>query len=580
MRALPLAVSLTGFLLVAGCADADKAEMSDPPVVGVGGGSRAAVTGFAKEGWFGSADGLHARVVIKGVERQATKAVLRYSVTSMDTTTKSVPFGIVLLDPVGRKLYKPTGSTSGAAFAPAATREMAAEYPALPPGIQKITAITPGTAGEFTGIPVTSGSPTSPPPGGSVPSGGSAPPGGFTPPTGSPPPGFSFPPGFSPPPGFSFPPGFSPPPGFSFPPGFKSPGRGAGPAGSARPPLNYDPHGASAPSPLPTTGSPGTRRTTPSTGTSPSTGTAPPVTGTAGGNPVDLYEITEGEVKDVASSDSNVTVDLRTDMLFDTGSAKLSSRAKAVLDEAAKQIKAKASGALTFTGHTDTKGKDPDNLKLSKERAEAVAKELKTRLGGGFTYTARGEGEAEPVAREGGAGDARARARNRRVEISYQVKQSPAGTTSSPVSSAAFRAQDGRTVASRPGRFGAAKRRLDVKSFYRDGAYIVAVFEIVNEGPGNTPPDASYAHQDYPGGVFSSFAIQIPGGKDVYRAVRIGPRTPNGPSGYVDPGRAVFRTGVNQPVRGFVYMPAPVGNITSVTFDAGPFGKIDKVPVS
>ncbi|TDB80246.1 OmpA family protein [Actinomadura sp. KC216] len=275
-----------------------------------------------------------------------------------------------------------------------------------------------------------------------------------------------------------------------------------------------------------------------------------------------------------------VTVDLRADVLFDGATAKFSGRAKAVLDETAQQIKTKATGPVTLAGHTDTKGDTAQNQKLSQQRADAVMKELKTRLGSGFAYTARGKGGTEPVARESGAGDARARARNRRVEVSYQLKQQTAGGPGASLGAAAFRPKDGETVASRSARFGTAKRRLDVKPFYRDGAYIVAVFEIVNEGPGNTPQDASYAHPDHPGGAFTSFSIQVPGGKDVYRAVRIGLRTPSSPSAYVDPGRAVFRTAVNQPVRGFVYLPAPLGNITSVTFDAGPFGKFERVPVS
>jgi hypothetical protein len=37
---------------------------------------------------------------------------------------------------------------------------------------------------------------------------------------------------------------------------------------------------------------------------------------------------------------------------------------------------------------------------------------------------------------------------------------------------------------------------------------------------------------------------------------------------------------VNQPQRGFIYVPAPPGNISSVVFDGGPFGKVLNVPVS
>ena len=526
MRVLPLAASVTGLLLVAGCSNADNAEKVAPPTVQAGGGpSPAAQQGgaYSKEGWFGGADGLHARLDIRSVERQPAKSVLRYSVTSMDSSTKSVPFEIALVDPVGRKLYKPTGTTSGSGFAPGATREMAAEYPPLPPTVQKVTLITPGTAGEFTGIPVTTGTAASP---SAAPT--SAGPTSAAPTSASPAP--------------------------STPPGRPSVG--------AEQSVGAEPFG----------------RSTPLTPTPSPSASVPPGGGT---NPVNLDDIVEGETKDVTSSESDVTVNLRTDVLFDADSPKLSGRAKAVLDEASQQIKAKAAQSLTFEGYTDSKVSNSRNLKLSEERAQAVMKEMKSRLGDGFTYTARGRGEAAPVAKEGGPDDAAARARNRRVQISYQVKQATAPTSQrgSAAAPAAFRADDGAKVASRYGRFGAAKRRIDVKPFYRDGAYIVAVFDIVNEGPGTTPPDAAYSHKDYPGGVFTSFSLQVPGGKDVYRAVRVGPGTPGGPGQYVDPGRAVFRTAVDQPVRGFAYIPAPPGNVTSVVFDAGPFGKINKVPV-
>ncbi|TDC75124.1 hypothetical protein [Actinomadura sp. 7K507] len=406
-RALPLAVSLSG-LLLAGCADAGKAVPADPPTAGAGGSARPAKSegAFAKEGWFGGADGLHARIAIKGVERRGAKSVLLYSVTSLDSSTKSVTFAINLLDPVGRRLYKPTGSTSGDGFAPGTTREMAAEYPAIPQNVEKITALTPGTAGEFTGIPVT-GTPT----GASTPTAPSTPTGASTP---------------------------------------TSPGTGTG--------------GASA---------------------QPST------------NPAVLYDVTEDGTEDDAASASPST----------------------------------SAGSPSATA--------------------------------GSPSVSAGSPSAS-------AGSPSASVESPSVTVS-------GGRTGTP---ADFRPQDGEKVASRSARFGEAKRRLEVKPFYRDGAYIVAVFDIVNEGPKPTPADASYAHKDYPGGVFTSFSIQIPEREEVYRAVRVGLESPGAPSAYVAPGRAVFRTGVDQPVRGFVYLPAPSEDITSVVFDGGPFGKVNKVPVT
>ncbi|GGQ23389.1 hypothetical protein BKA00_006013 [Actinomadura coerulea] len=502
MRALPLAVSSVGLLLVAGCADAGRAEKVAPPTVRAGAALPTVqpAGAYAKEGWFGGADGLHARVAIRGVERQAAKSVLRYSVTSLDSSVKSVPFEIALLDTAGRRLYKPTGTTSGSGFAPGTTREMAADYPPIPATVQKVTAITPGTAGEFTGIPVSvaSAGPSA------TPSLSSAPPSGSVPSSSTPP---------------------------------SSPSASSSPSVGAEPEVGAQPFMAGAPSPI-------TTSPTPTASGSPST-TAP------GGNPVDLYDIVEEENRTVVSNGSSATVSLRSDTLFEIGSAKLKSGAKAVLDGVSQQIKGQASGALTFVANAS-------DTKVSGDRAQALLNEMKTRLGAGFTYTANG--------RQDGDG----------VDFTYQLKSAPQVSTPP----AAFRAQDGQNVVTRTAPFGAAKRRLEVKPFYRDGAYIVAVFDIVNEGPGTTPPDASYPNASYPGGVFGSFSIQVPGKKDVYRAVRVGPPTPGRPTDYIDPGRAVFRTAVNEPVRGFVYLPAPPGKVTSVTFNAGPFGKVDKAPVS
>ncbi|QFG23535.1 OmpA family protein [Actinomadura sp. WMMB 499] len=478
---VPLAVFLAGLLLATGCSDSGDAEGSESPKpTGEGASSPAAAQPgkLVKEGWFGEA-GLHARVEIKGVQRQGATSVLSYTVTSLDQSPKSVPFAVDLLDPVGRKLYKPTAPPAAQQFAPNAPQQLTATYPALPQNVQRLTALTPGTAGEFAGVPVTGG--------------------------------------------------------------------GGAPAGGGQ---------------------------------------------AAGGNPAFLYDITEGEIKDVTSSGSDVTVNLRTDVLFAFDSAELSGRAKQVLDEAAAEIKAKADPnkrPLTFNGHTDSKGADDYNLKLSRQRAESVMAELKKRLGGAFKYSAHGKGEAEPIAKEGGKDDEKARARNRRVEIQYEVRQVTEGANGSTTASAdgrgaavppaAFRASDGEKVASRYARFGEQKRRLDVKPFYRDGAYIVAVFDIVNEGPADTPPNAAYPHRDYPGGFFTSMAIQVPGGTDTYRAVRVGKADPGKPAPYIASAGAAYRTGVEEPVRGFAYIPAPPGNVSTVTFVGGPFGNTNNVPV-
>ncbi|GLZ15527.1 hypothetical protein Acsp04_57620 [Actinomadura sp. NBRC 104425] len=569
--------------MTAGCSDSGPAAARVDPPRAPGGPATtpAAGGGMVKEGWFGGADGLHARVEIKGVERQAARSVLRLALTPLASATPSagasggaasppggtgatVPFAVSLLDPVGRRLYRPLTGGQPAQLTMGAAQELSIEYPPLPQDVQRVTVITPGTAGEFTGVPVTTGTSAGT---GSSPGTGTTPGGGTAPGTGTPPGGGTEPRnGRGPRTGGG--PGF----GVAFGDGAGR-GLGAVPVGTTTSP-------SATATPAPSTPAPSTTAT-------PSPGTTSP-----SGGAIDLYSITEGETRDVTSSPSDETLSLRADVLFDSDSDKLSARAGQVLDQAAADIRRTISAtdrAVAIDGHTDGAGDASRNLDLSRRRAQTVEKELKKRLGDTYTYTATGKGKADPVAKEGGSGDAAARARNRRVEIAYKVRQGATIATGTPSATpgasasptpAAFRAQDGTTVASRTARFGQATRRLNVKPFYRDGAYLVAVFEIVNEGPGNTPADASYAHQDYPGGAFTAFSVSVPGGKDVYRAVRIGAAAPGAYASYVDPGRATFRTGVGQPARGFVYLPAPPGDVKKVTFDAGPFGKIDNVPVS
>ncbi|OLT12526.1 hypothetical protein BJF79_22075 [Actinomadura sp. CNU-125] len=140
-------------------------------------------------------------------------------------------------------------------------------------------------------------------------------------------------------------------------------------------------------------------------------------------------------------------------------------------------------------------------------------------------------------------------------------------------------------MASRTASFRAGdERRIDVKPFYRDGAYLVVVFEIANLGPDNGPNEVdSYMGEAGSHGRFGAFSVTDPASKTTYRAVRIGPQ-PSGATAplnlkFVDPGWAVFRTEPGTSNRGFFYVPAPPPDVRAVTFDAGPFGRIPNVPI-
>lgn len=99
---------------------------------------------------------------------------------------------------------------------------------------------------------------------------------------------------------------------------------------------------------------------------------------------------------------------------FDTGSSAIKAESGPVLAELAAFLK-KASGQTFYVaGHTDDEGDLQANMKLSRERAEAVVKDLVSRGVPAAALSAQGAGPVSPVATnftpEG-------RALNRRVEI-------------------------------------------------------------------------------------------------------------------------------------------------------------------
>lgn len=101
------------------------------------------------------------------------------------------------------------------------------------------------------------------------------------------------------------------------------------------------------------------------------------------------------------------------DLHFATGSAKLTSEAKSVLDGALANINA-ISSSLTVEGHTDSRGSESFNLDLSQRRAQSVVDYLVSKSVSSSRLNPIGKGEGSPVAsndtREG-------RYQNRRVEV-------------------------------------------------------------------------------------------------------------------------------------------------------------------
>lgn len=119
-------------------------------------------------------------------------------------------------------------------------------------------------------------------------------------------------------------------------------------------------------------------------------------------------------------TERGTVVSLASDVTFDFDKATLRDNAKPTLDRLAELIKASPSGAISIEGHTDAKGDDEYNKRLSEQRAAAVKAYLATKGIDAAKLTTIGLGELRPVAPNAaadGGDDEAGRQRNRRVEV-------------------------------------------------------------------------------------------------------------------------------------------------------------------
>ncbi len=104
-----------------------------------------------------------------------------------------------------------------------------------------------------------------------------------------------------------------------------------------------------------------------------------------------------------------------TGILFDVNSAKIKPESYGTLKEIADVLKENLSVHVSIIGHTDSDGNADYNLKLSKERAQAVKDALSSEFGiDASRITTDGKGATQPVADNK---TAEGKAQNRRVEF-------------------------------------------------------------------------------------------------------------------------------------------------------------------
>jgi outer membrane protein OmpA-like peptidoglycan-associated protein len=124
---------------------------------------------------------------------------------------------------------------------------------------------------------------------------------------------------------------------------------------------------------------------------------------------------------DIRVTDTATIVDLPADALFEFDKADLTPGAEAELRKAAELIRKAPPGAIAVIGHSDAKGDDAYNQRLSERRAQSVADWFASQVGvRQRAFRVSGKGETAPIAPNqtaDGKDDAAGRARNRRVEV-------------------------------------------------------------------------------------------------------------------------------------------------------------------
>jgi outer membrane protein OmpA-like peptidoglycan-associated protein len=121
------------------------------------------------------------------------------------------------------------------------------------------------------------------------------------------------------------------------------------------------------------------------------------------------------------TSETEIHIALSADVLFDFDKAVVKKEAAASLEKVVTVLKSYPRSEVTIEGHTDAKGLEPYNLKLSERRATAVRQWLVGTGGlGEMHLRTSGYGATKPVApnrKPDGSDNPEGRQKNRRVEI-------------------------------------------------------------------------------------------------------------------------------------------------------------------
>ncbi len=118
-------------------------------------------------------------------------------------------------------------------------------------------------------------------------------------------------------------------------------------------------------------------------------------------------------------SNLNFEITLNADVMFDFDKSDIKQEAFPILADAVNTLKEKKASLISITGHTDAKGTDAYNDRLSLQRAESV-KQWFLANGLPIAIETKGAGSKEPIAentKADGSDNPAGRAKNRRVLI-------------------------------------------------------------------------------------------------------------------------------------------------------------------
>ncbi|MGK5547276.1 OmpA family protein [Streptomyces sp. URMC 127] len=133
---------------------------------------------------------------------------------------------------------------------------------------------------------------------------------------------------------------------------------------------------------------------------------------------LDIKSIVGDESGEEQRQDTNTDVkfQLQAEILFGKDSAELNPAANDRIRTIADEIKKQNAHQVQVFGFTDNLGTHEHGMELSKQRADAVQKELSKALGSDVRYEIRGYAEDAPIASND---TEEGRKQNRRVEVSF-----------------------------------------------------------------------------------------------------------------------------------------------------------------